>query len=61
LGAADTLLAERATRRQEEAEAATKGALSSTEALISYLKLETAKPRRQLYDSRSKRKVQLGA
>ena len=48
------LLAERAARLEAEAEAANaKADLSSTEALISYLKLEIEKLRRQLYGSRS--------
>src|SRR6267142_433218 len=54
------LLAERAARLEAEAEAANaKADLSSTEALISYLKLEIEKLRRQLYGSRSERKARL--
>lgn len=54
------LLVERAARRQAEALAASAQAdLSSTEALISYLKLEIEKLRRQLYGDRSERKARL--
>ena len=51
---------ERAARLEAEAEAANAQAdLSSTEALISHLKLEIEKLRRQLYGSRSERKARL--
>jgi len=54
------ILAERAARLKAEAEAANaKADLSSTEALISYLKLEIEKLQRQLYGHRSERKAQL--
>jgi len=54
------ILAERAARFEAEAEAANaKADLSSTEALISYLKLEIEKLQRQLYGHRSERKAQL--
>ncbi len=54
------ILAERAARLTAEAEAANvKAGLSSTEALISYLKLEIEKLRRQLYGHRSERKARL--
>jgi transposase len=54
------ILAERAARLEAEAEVANaKADLSSTEALISYLKLEIEKLKRQLYGSRSERKVRL--
>ena len=61
------ILAERAARLEAEiqlvdarAEAANaKADLSSTEALISHLKLEIEKLRRQLYGSRSERKARL--
>jgi len=54
------ILAERAVRLEAEAEAANaKADLSSTEALISYLKLEIEKLRRQLYGNRSERKARL--
>jgi multidrug efflux pump subunit AcrA (membrane-fusion protein) len=54
------LLAKRAAHLEAEAEAANaKADLSSTEALISYLKLEIEKLRRQLYGSRSERKARL--
>ena len=54
------ILVERAARLEAEAVAATAQAdLSSTEALISYLKLEIEKLRRALYGSRSERKARL--
>ena len=54
------ILAERAARFEAEAEVANaKADLSSTEALNSYLKLEIEKLKRQLYGSRSERKVRL--
>jgi transposase len=54
------ILAERAARLEAEAVAATAQAdLSSTEALISHLKLEIEKLRRALYGSHSERKARL--
>jgi transposase len=54
------ILAERAARLEAEAVAASAQAdLSSTEALITYYKLEIEKLRRQLYGTRSERKARL--
>ena len=54
------ILAERAARLEAEAEAAhAKADLSSREALITYLKLEIEKLRRQLYGHRSERQARL--
>jgi transposase len=54
------ILAERAARLEAQAQAANaKADLSSTEALISYLKLEIEKLKRQLYGHRSERKARL--
>ncbi len=54
------ILAERAARVEAEAKAANvKADLASTEALISHLKLEIEKLKRQLYGHRSERKARL--
>ena len=54
------ILAERAARLQAEAVAAHAQAVSSsTQALIAHLKLQIEKLRRELYGSRSERKVRL--
>ena len=57
------ILAERAARLQAEAVAASAKAeaadAKAAEALISYLKLEIEKLRRQIYGSRSERKARL--
>ena len=54
------ILAERAARMEAEATAARAQAVnSSTDALIAHLKLEIEKLRRQLYGSRSERRVRL--